>query len=178
MSLKDKKVAILIAPRGTEDSEFSQTKATLEYADATIIVLGIEKGDAETFKHDLDPVNTYPIDALVDDVSSYDFDALVIPGGTVGADKLRGNKKTIELVKTMATQGKLIAAICHGPWVLIEADLAKGRTLTSFITLKTDIVNAGGTWIDKSVVEDNGVITSRKPNDIPAFTEAIIKALS
>lgn len=177
MSLQGKHVALLIAPRGTEDSEFSQPRKALEQAGANVTVLGLEKGPAETVKNDLDPVAQYAVDRLVDAATAEDFDAIVIPGGTVGADKLRAETQVTALVKAFAASGKPVAAICHGPWVLIEAGVVKGRTLTSFPSLQTDIRNAGGTWVDQSVAVDGGLITSRTPDDIPDFTQALIAAL-
>ena len=177
MSLKGKHVAILIAPRGTEDSEFIQPLKALEKAGASVTVLGLENGKAETFENDLDPVGKHAVDKLVEAVSAEDFDAIVIPGGTVGADKLRAETQVTALVKAFASSGKPVAAICHGPWVLIEAGVAQGRTLTSFPSLKTDITNAGGHWVDKEVAIDGGLITSRTPDDLPAFNQALIEAL-
>lgn len=178
MSLHGKHVAILIAPRGTEDSEFTQPREALEAAGARVTVLGLESGQAETFRNDLDPAGKHAVDALVEAVKAEDFDAVVIPGGTVGADKLRAETAVTALVKTLAASGKPVAAICHGPWVLVEAGVTQGRTLTSFPSLKTDIGNAGGHWVDKAVVVDGGLITSRTPDDLPDFNQALIDALS
>ena len=178
MSLNGKTVAILLAPRGNEDAEFSRPKAALEEAGAKVIVVGLEAGEGQTFENDLDPVSKYPVDKIVEDVNAEDFDLLIVPGGTVGADKFRMDSKTIALANAFGEAGKPVAAICHAPWLLIEAGLANGRRLTSFKSLRTDLENAGAIWVDQEVVEDNGVITSRDPDDIPAFNEAIIKALS
>lgn len=177
MSLHGKHVAILIAPRGTEDSEFTQPRQALEQAGAKVTVLGLEDGQAQTVSNDLDPAGQHAVDALVEAATAEDFDAIVIPGGTVGADKLRAQDKVTALVKAIAASGKPVAAICHGPWVLIEAGVAKGRTLTSFPSLKTDLTNAGAHWVDKAVVIDGGLITSRTPDDLPAFNRALIQAL-
>lgn len=178
MSLSGKTVAILLAPRGNEDAEFSKPKAALEEAGATVVVVGLESGEGETFENDLDPVAKYPIDKTLDEVNADDFDLLVVPGGTVGADKFRLDSKTIAFANAFGDQGKPVAAICHAPWLLIEAGLAKGRRLTSFKSLRTDLENAGAIWVDVEVAEDNGVITSRDPDDLLAFNQAIIKALS
>ena len=177
MSLSDKTVAILLAPRGNEDSEFAKPKKALEEAGAKVVLIGMEAGEGETFEGDLDPVTKYPVDKLVGEVSADDFDLLVIPGGTVGADKFRSDEKVVAFTKAFAAQDKAIAAICHAPWLLVEAGLVQGKTLTSFASLQTDIKNAGGNWVDKEVVEDGGLITSRDPDDIPAFNAAILKAL-
>lgn len=177
MSLQGKHVAILIAPRGTEDSEFARPRQALEQAGARVTVLGLENGRAETFRNDLDPAGHHAVDALVADVQAGDFDAVVIPGGTVGADKLRAETAVTALVKALADSGKPVAAICHGPWVLVEAGVVDGRRLTSFPSLATDIRNAGGQWVDREVVVDGGLITSRTPDDLPAFNQALIQAL-
>lgn len=177
MSLQGKHVAILIAPRGTEDSEFTQPRKALEQAGASVTVLGLESGQAQTFKHDLDPAGNHTVDALVQAVTARQFDAVVIPGGTVGADKLRADEHVTALVKAIAASGKPVAAICHGPWVLIEAGVVKGRTVTSYPSLKADLGNAGANWVDKAVVIDGGLITSRTPDDLPAFNQALIQAL-
>lgn len=178
MTLQGKKVAILIAPRGTEDPEFAKPKAAVEKAGAEVVVLGLEEGKAETVNNDLDSGSKYPVDKLVDTVSASDFDGLVVPGGTVGADKLRASKAAVALVGAMLDSGKPVAVICHGPWTVVEAGKAKGRTLTSFPTLRTDIENAGGTWVDQQVVESDGLITSRDPDDLPAFCDTLVNALS
>lgn len=138
MSLNGKAVAILLAPRGSEDSEFSKPKAALEEAGAQVVVVGLEEGQGETSEHDLDPV-----DKTVAQASAEDFDLLVIPGGTVGADKFRLVSGAIALANAFGEAGKPVAAICRAPWLLIEAGLAKGRRLTSFKSLRTDLENAG-----------------------------------
>lgn len=149
MSLNGKAVAILLAPRGSEDSEFSKPKAALEEAGAQVVVVGLEEGQGETSEHDLDPV-----DKTVAQASAEDFDLLVIPGGTVGADKFRLVSGAIALANAFGEAGKPVAAICRAPWLLIEAGLAKGRRLTSFKSLRTDLENAGAIWVDQPVVED------------------------
>jgi protease I len=178
MNLAGKHVAILIAPRGSEDSEFIRPRQALQQAGAKVTVLGLEQGKAETFRNDLDPADTYPVDALVAAANADDFDAIVIPGGTVGADKLRADSDVTALVKALVEAGKPVAAICHGPWVLIDAGVVRGRTLTSYPSLKLDLGNAGARWVDREVVVDAGVITSRTPDDLPAFNKALIDALS
>ena len=178
MSLSGKTVAILLAPRGNEDAEFSEPKKALEEAGAKVVVVGLEAGEGETFKNDLDPVAKYKVDKTLDEVKAEDFDLLVVPGGTVGADKFRAEAKVIAFANAFGNSSKPVAAICHAPWLLIEAGLVKGRRLTSFKSLRTDLENAGAIWVDVEVSEDNGVITSRDPGDIPAFNAAIIKALS
>jgi protease I len=175
MKLDVKKIAILIAPRGTEEPEFAQPKSVVEQAGGTVTVISLEAGEAQTVNNDLDPGTTFPIDAAISDVSASDFDGLVIPGGCVGADKLRSSDAVIAFVRAFFTAGKPVAAICHAPWTLIEADQVRGRTLTSYPTLETDIRNAGGHWVDQDVVVDQGLVTSRTPNDLPAFCAKLVE---
>ncbi|MBE7218123.1 MAG: type 1 glutamine amidotransferase [Caulobacteraceae bacterium] len=176
--LDGKTIAILIAPRGTEDPEFAKPKEAVEAAGAKVVVVGLEAGEAKTVNHDLDPGSTYKVDKSIDDVSAADFDALLIPGGCVGADKLRGNDQVVHLVKGFFDAGKPAGVICHAPWTLVEAGVVEGRTLTSFPTLQTDIENAGGAWVDREVVVDRGLVTSRNPNDLPAFCEKIVETFA
>lgn len=174
---QSKTVALLIAPRGTEDPEFVKPKEALEKAGFAVTVVGLESGDAQTFNNDLDPASTYAVDKAVEDVGANDFDAVVVPGGTVGADKLRASSAAVEFVGKMLDAGKPVAAICHAPWVLIETGKVAGRTMTSYRTLQTDVRNAGATWVDEEVVRDSGLITSRNPDDLPAFCAALIEEL-
>ena len=173
--LSGKTVAILIAPRGTEDPEFTKPKTALEDAGATVVVVGLEPGKAETVNHDLDAGSKYPVDKLVGEATAREFDALVIPGGCVGADKLRGNAKAVAFVGDFLAAGKAVGAICHAPWMLIEAGVVKGRTLTSYPTLKTDVENAGGNWVDQEICSDGWLVTSRNPDDLPAFCARLVE---
>ena len=175
MKLDGKKIAILIAPRGTEEPEFAKPKAAVEEAGGTVTVVSLGTDDAQSVNNDLDPGATFAVDKAITDVSAADFDALVIPGGAVGADKLRGSKDVVAFVRGFFTMGKPVAAICHAPWVLIEADEVEGRKLTSFPTLQTDIRNAGGSWVDEEVVVDQGLVTSRNPDDLPAFCTKLVE---
>lgn len=175
MTLEGKTIAILIAPRGTEEPEFSKPKAAVEQAGGAVTVISLGTDDAQSVNNDLDPGETFAVDKAIGDVKASDFDALIIPGGSVGADKLRGSKEVVAFVRAFFDGGKPVAAICHAPWTLVEADVVKGRTLTSYATLQTDIRNAGGTWVDQEVVVDQGLVTSRDPDDLPAFCEKLVE---
>ncbi|MBP2459794.1 MULTISPECIES: type 1 glutamine amidotransferase domain-containing protein [unclassified Rhizobium] len=175
MTLQGKKIAILIAPRGTEEPEFKQPKDAVEAAGATVTVIGLESGEAQTNNNDLDAGSSYTVDKTVSDVAADEFDGLVIPGGCVGADKLRADKATIAFVHAFFQQAKPVGVICHAPWLLVEADVLNGRTVTSYPTVRKDIENAGGIWVDKEVVVDKGLVTSRTPKDLPAFCAKIVE---
>jgi protease I len=178
MTLEGKTIAILIAPRGTEDPEFAQPLAAVKQAGGKVTVISLETGEATTNNHDLDPGETYAIDQAIDAVSADDFDALIIPGGCVGADKLRASQAVVNFVRDFFAQAKPVAAICHAPWTLIEAGAVNGRRLTSFKSIRSDIENAGGQWVDEEVVSDRGLITSRTPRDLPAFCASLVEAFA
>ena len=173
--LDGKRIALLIAPRGTEEREFVQPKEALEDAGAAVVVVSMESGEAQTVNHDLDPGGSYAVDATFADVSPDDFDGVVVPGGTVGADKLRADEDAVAFVRGFFEQAKPVGSICHGPWILAEADVLRDRTVTSYPSLQTDLRNAGATWVDKEVVVDQGLVTSRKPDDLPAFCAKLVE---
>ena len=175
--LQGKKVAILLAPVGTEQVEFTEPKKAVEDAGGSVDVIGLQTGDAQTMNSDVNPGETFTVEKDFSEVSADDYDALVIPGGTVGADNLRGDAEAVGFVRSFFEQAKPVGAICHGPWTLVEADVVKGRTLTSFPTLQTDIRNAGGEWVDEEVVTDQGLVTSRNPDDLPTFCAKVVEEI-
>jgi protease I len=173
--LQGKKIAILLAPVGTEQVEFEEAKKAVESEGARVDVVGLQTGDAQTMNSDVNPGDTFTVEKTFSEVSADEYDGLVVPGGTVGADKLRGSDEAVSFVHSFFDQAKPVGVICHGPWTLVEADVVKGRTLTSYPTLKTDIRNAGGNWVDEEVVVDQGLVTSRNPDDVPAFCAKIVE---
>ena len=176
--LTGKHVAILVAPKGTEHVEFAEPKAAVERAGGRVSVVSMRREEATTVRHDLEPGETVAVDAAFSEVSADDFDAVIVPGGTVGADKLRSNPEAVGFVRGFFEKGKPVASICHGPWVLVEADVVRGRTLTSYPSLQTDVRNAGGTWVDREVQVDQGLVTSRNPDDLPAFTKKLVEEVA
>lgn len=171
--LKGKRVAIL-ATHGVEQVELVEPRKALEQAGAETHLISLEPGTVQAFNH-LDKGDEFPVDRTVDQVHASAYAALFIPGGVANPDALRMNKRAVQLVREFMVADKPVASICHGPWVLVEADAVAGRTLTSWPSLKTDIVNAGGTWVDESVRVDGKLITSRKPADLPAFNARIVR---
>lgn len=171
--LSNKKVAIL-ATDGVEQVELTQPKQALEQAGAQAHVISPKSGSIQGWNH-YDKGDQIPVDVSLESANPNDYDALVLPGGVVNPDQLRTEPKAVEFIKSFFEAGKPVAAICHGPWTLIEADVVKGRTLTSWPSLQTDLRNAGATWVDQEVVVDQGLVTSRNPQDIPAFNSKIIE---
>ncbi|RJT01424.1 type 1 glutamine amidotransferase domain-containing protein [Halococcus sp. IIIV-5B] len=175
--LEGKSVGIVLAPRGSEEVEFTEPKSAVEDAGGSVDVLGIETGEVETVEGDLDPAGSYEVEKSFDEVTVEDYDGLVIPGGTVGADTLRADDTTVEFVNDFFETEKPLAVICHGPWTLVEAGVVDGRELTSYHSLETDIRNAGGNWVDEEVVVDEGLVTSRNPDDLEAFCDKVVEEI-
>jgi protease I len=173
-TLKGKKVAILVANEGIEQVELTEPLNALKGAGATVELLAPEPGDAQAFDH-LDKADSFPVDRAVGDASAEDYHALMLPGGVANPDNLRTHPEAVALVRAFFDAGKPVAAICHAPWTLIEADVVRGRTLTSWPSLQTDLRNAGATWVDEEVVVDEGLVTSRKPDDLKAFNAKMIE---
>jgi protease I len=171
--LSGKNIAILAAD-GFEEVELTKPKEALQDAGAKTSVVSIKSGKIQGMNH-ADKGKTVDVDLTLADARLEQFDALMIPGGLMNPDTLRSTDEALEFVRHFFQEGKPVAAICHGPWVLIDAGVVRGRTLTSWPAIKTDVRNAGGTWVDKEVLVDNGLVTSRKPDDIPAFNEKMIE---
>jgi protease I len=174
--LSGKKVAFL-ATDGFEQVEFTKPWAAIKNSGATVELISLEKGKIQGFNH-TDKGDQFTVDKSIDEVKAEDYDGLVLPGGVHNPDTLRTNATAVSFVRDFFKQHKPVAAICHGPWTLIEADVVDGRTLTSWPSLKTDIQNAGGKWVDKEVVVDQGLTTSRKPDDLDAFCSKAVEELA
>src|SRR3954451_7587674 len=172
--LNGKKIAILTANEGVEAVEYTEPRKALEEAGATVGHGATGKGEVQLFDH-LDKTDKVKADKATSDVSADDYDGLMLPGGVANPDNLRTDEDAIKFVQGFVNAGKPIAAICHGAWTLVEADAVKGRTLTSYPSIRTDIENAGGKWVDEEVVVDQGLVTSRKPDDLPAFNDKMIE---
>ena len=176
-SLQGKKIAFLVSAEGIERVELTSPWEAMEKSGATPQLLSAETGTVQTFNH-LDKADTFTVDQAVSEAKVDDYDALVVPGGVANGDFLRSDETSVSFVRVFVSSGKPVAVICHGPWALVEADVVRGRRLTSWPSLKTDIRNAGGDWVDEGVVVDGNLITSRKPDDLPAFNEKLTAALT
>lgn len=173
-SLKGKKVAI-IATDGVEQVELEKPREAVERAGAQAELLSLDEGEIQAMNQDINPADKFSVDKAISDASADDYDGLILPGGTVNADRLRLDGDVISFLKDYFKAGKPVGVICHGPWTLVEADLVKGRTLTSFPSLRTDIRNAGGNVVNEEVVVDEGLVSSRNPDDLPAFCDKIVE---
>jgi deglycase len=176
-TLDGKRIAVL-ATDGVEEVELTRPRDAVAEEGATVEIVSVGKDPIQAMNSDIEPAGTYEVDKLVADVHAADYDALIMPGGTVNADRLRVDADARTFVTEMLDAGKPVAAICHAPWTLVEAGLVKGRTLTSYPSLRTDIRNAGGKAVDDEVVVDGNLITSRNPDDLPAFCATLVERLA
>jgi protease I len=172
--LQAKKIAFLTAMEGVEQVELTHPWKALENAGAELQLLSTKRGKVQAFNH-LDKGEMFPVDKVVSEADPTDYDGLVLPGGVANPDQLRMDKGAVGFVRAFFEQGKPVGAICHAPWTLIEAGIVKGRTLASWPSLRTDIRNAGGEWVDEEVHVDRGLVTSRKPDDLPAFSAKLVE---
>ena len=172
-----KKIAFLVAAEGIEQAELVEPWEAVSDGGHTPELLSPELGKVQMFEH-LDKADTQEVDVAVGEAQVGDYDALVLPGGVANPDNLRMDADAVAFIADFVASGKPVAAICHAPWTLIEADVVRDRRLTSWPSLQTDIANAGGTWVDEAVVVDGNLITSRNPGDLPAFNSALLEALN
>ncbi|WP_111765445.1 DJ-1/PfpI family protein [Nakamurella deserti] len=176
--LTGKTIAFLTSQHGIEEPELTTPWQAVIDAGGTPVLIAPEAGEVSTVNNDLEPSEAYPVDRVIADADIADYDAVVIPGGTVNADTLRTVGEAVAFVSAAVSSRTVVAAICHGPWALVEAGAVRGRTLTSYPSLQTDVRNAGGTWVDEEVhVDDTDgwvLITSRNPDDLPAFSKALV----
>jgi protease I len=172
--LNGKKIAFFVAQEGVEEVELTEPWKAVEQAGATPELIAPEEGQVQAFQH-LDKSRTYPADRTLDDAEPQDYAAVVLPGGVANPDELRTKPAAVRFVRRAFEEGKPVGVICHGPWTLVEADLVRDRKITSWPSLKTDIRNAGGNWVDEEVVVDEGLVSSRKPDDLPAFCAKIVE---
>jgi protease I len=174
--LHGKKIAFL-ATDMVEQVELTEPWKAVEAEGATPELVSLEEGEIQGFDH-YDKADTFRVDRVVGEVTADDYDGLVLPGGVGNPDTLRTDEDAVRFARTFVESGKPVAVICHGPWTLVEADVVRDRTLTSFPSIKTDIKNAGGNWVDQEVVVDDGLISSRNPDDLPAFCKALVEEFS
>ena len=174
--LQGKKIAFLVAPEGTEQVELTKPWEAVEGEGGQPELLSTDSGEIQAFHH-LDRGDTFPVDRTVSEASADDYDALVLPGGVANPDFLRQDPDAVAFVRDFFEAGKPVSAICHALWTLIEADVVRGRTVTSYPSLQTDLRNAGATWVDEEVVVDNALTTSRTPDDLEAFCQKTVQEI-
>ncbi len=172
--LNGKKIAF-IAADGVEEVELVEPRKAVENAGGETELLSIETGEIQSMNEDINQSEKYTVDKAISDASIDDYDGIVLPGGVVNPDNLRVEEDVISFLQDFAKTGKPIGVICHGPWTLVEADLVRDRKITSYPSIRTDIVNAGGNWVDEEVVVDQGLVSSRNPDDLPAFCDKIVE---
>ena len=156
-------------------AELVQPRDAVIEAGATVTVVSLEPGEIQAVNGEIHPADTFTVDVTVADTSADDYDALILPGGAVNPDTLRQSTEAVGFVRDFFSAGKPVGVICHGPWTLVEADVARGRTLTSYPSLRTDLINAGANWVDQEVATDAGLVSSRNPDDLPAFCAKIVE---
>jgi protease I len=172
--LQGKRIALLVDNEGVEQVELTETRNAVEAAGAETDLIAPESGEVQAFNH-LDKADTFEVDKTVGDAKADDYDGAVLPGGVANPDNLRTHEDAVAFLRDFFEAGKPVASICHAAWMLVEADVVKGRKLTSFPSVQTDIRNAGGEWVDEEVVTDSGLVTSRRPADLPAFNAKIVE---
>jgi protease I len=172
--LQGKRIAFVAAPEGVEQVELTEPWKAVESEGGTPELLSTEEGEIQAFNH-LDKADTFKVDRTVEAADAGDYDGLVLPGGVANPDFLRMDENAVAFIRSFFEQAKPVAVICHGPWTLVEADVLRGRTITSWPSIKTDIRNAGGKWVDEEVVVDEGLVSSRKPDDLPAFCAKLVE---
>jgi protease I len=172
--LEGKRIAFLVAPEGAEQVELTEPWIAVAGEGGKPELISTEEGEVQAFNH-LDKADTFKVDRTVADASPSDYDGLVLPGGVANPDFLRTDAKAVAFARGFFEEAKPVGVICHGPWTLVEADVLKGRTITSWPSLRTDIRNAGGNWVDEEVVVDEGLVSSRNPDDLPAFCAKIVE---
>jgi protease I len=172
--LDGKKIAFLTAQEGVEEVELTEPWKAVKEAGGEPVLIAPEEGEVQAFNH-LDKSSTYPVDKTLEEADPADYDGVVLPGGVANPDQLRTEPGALEFLRSIFAAGKPAGVICHGPWTLIDAELVQGRKLTSWPSLKTDLRNAGAEWVDEEVVVDEGLVSSRNPDDLPAFCSKIVE---